>query len=404
MSITAGPNLKLVSKNNEVMKVAVVKVVLVLVVLASVAAAAPIKELQEELPQKVERTMKVDEAVTVSVCAASAGIAVEGWDRNEVLARSMEGAQIQLRGDSAKVEVLVVDKEDSIRGDYHCQASTDFELRVPRGATVHVQTRDGSIMIMGVAMAYAGTQDGDINLERISARAEVGSIGGEIMVKDSTGSIDLNSAGGSVNAVNVNPRGQNDSFAASTVSGPIELERIGHAQLNVRSINGELRLTGPLTSGGRYVINTMSGNVTLELPADSSFKLNATVSAQGDVISDFPLTLLSQVVSPPSPVSKPAKPAHKQTPKPPKVKTQPQPAAEMAPMAPDGMDLAPAPSPAPAVEVRIETPQPTPRIVTVKPVVIVTPHSVRRINAVCGSGDAVITVSSFSGTLHLQRN
>jgi hypothetical protein len=33
--------------------------------------------------------------------------------------------------------------------------------------------------------------------------------------------------------------------------------------------------------------------------------------------------------------------------------------------------------------------------------VIVSPHTLRRVNAVCGAGDASIQVASFSGTLHL---
>jgi hypothetical protein len=35
--------------------------------------------------------------------------------------------------------------------------------------------------------------------------------------------------------------------------------------------------------------------------------------------------------------------------------------------------------------------------------VVVVPYAMRRITAVCGSGDATIYVASFGGTLHLQK-
>ncbi|HLE63386.1 MAG TPA: hypothetical protein VI750_09610, partial [Pyrinomonadaceae bacterium] len=45
-----------------------------------------------------------------------------------------------------------------------------------------------------------------------------------------------------------------------------------------------------------------------------------------------------------------------------------------------------------------------PVVVKVTPPVVAIPYSLRRVNAVCGSGDAFLNVSSFSGTLRLQRN
>ena len=70
--------------------------------------------------QKVERTIAADPAVTVSICVMSGSVSVLGWDKNEVLARSADAGQIEIRekggavqsGRATKVEVFVVDRSN----------------------------------------------------------------------------------------------------------------------------------------------------------------------------------------------------------------------------------------------------------------------------------------------------
>ncbi len=177
-------------------------------------------------------------------------------------------------------------------------------------------------------------------------------------------------------------------------------------------MTGDVRLTGPLAAGGRYGFKTMSGDITLTMPDDSSFHLSAKVSNDGEIISDFPLTLIPDVTPPArSPqfrrsssgcagVSRVS-------------------AESPAPVAPytSGASLlhrecrfAKDPTPAPAAK-----PDASPVIVKVAPriskVIVTTPVTVsvsgselRRVDAVCGAGDASIQVASFSGTLHLLKN
>jgi hypothetical protein len=43
------------------------------------------------------------------------------------------------------------------------------------------------------------------------------------------------------------------------------------------------------------------------------------------------------------------------------------------------------------------------RIVVEKPSVIASPYVLRRVNAICGTGDATISIASFGGTVHLKK-
>ncbi len=333
---------------------------------------------KEKSLEKIERSSPVDSAASITLCVMSGQLTVRGWEKSEVRVRSADAAQIDFRRvDKAKdpstpptrVDVMVFDKLRR-RGD--CQALANVEMEVPNGATVQVQTRDGNIYITGVAGAYAGSQNGDIIIERAGKFVEAGSVGGSISLKDSTGRVRLSSAGGGVEVNNVKPVSSDDTFEVGTVSGDIELNRVSNAKVIAKTVNGNVTMTGALARAGHYGFTTMGGDVVLLLPHDVSFTLNARVSDKGDIVSDFALKYLPELPAPPAPKADPPAAASPKSPKSPTSKAKP----------PDktGPVIAP--------------------VVVVKPVVV---NPFRRVNAIYGSGDATISLSSFGGTLRLKK-
>jgi hypothetical protein len=280
---------------------------------------------------------------------------------------------------------MVLDKTDPAGTKGDCQALANVELDVPQGATVQVQTRDGDISIVGVAAAYAGSQNGDIEIARAQRLVEAGSVGGSISLKDSSGRINLSSAGGGVEATNVRATSSEDSFEVGTVSGDIQLEGVSNAKVIAKTVNGNVMMSGPLTHSGHYAFTTMSGDVTLALPPDASFQLNAKVSQSQEIVSDFALTFTMDAATPPA---TPKAGAH----------------SESGPKASPKVEPKVQPSPAPRVLPAPPAPKSGPVVpIVVQRSVVVVPYAMRRITAVCGSGDATIYVASFGGTLHLQK-
>jgi hypothetical protein len=312
---------------------------------------------------------------------------VNGWDRAEVRARSGEATDIQLKrkdegtGASKKVWVRVVDKEsDNNTGD-PCDAFSDVELDVPRGATVQLQTRDSSIEVSDVAVVYAQTQNGDVDIEKSGKIVDASSIGGSISVSESKGRISLHTASGTIDASDVRPADPTDTFEARSLGGEITLNDVAHTQVSATTLNGSLSVNGPLAAAGRYNLRTMSGGITLSMPEDASFQLIARISHAADIITDFPITLTSQTAAKPMPVHAPVSPA--------------KPSAEAKP--------APKPPSDPVV-------------VKVEPAVIVKMKakakgepgelpgmSLRRLEGIHGTGDAKLELASFSGTIRLQK-
>jgi len=337
--------------------------------------------------EKIERSLPVDPQATVTLCVASGTLTVRGWEKSEVRVRSLGAGQLDFRRidktkDTSKpatrVDVMVMmHKTGMTNARLDCQAFADVEMDVPSGATVQVQTRDGDISIAGVAAAYAGSQNGDITIERATKLVEAGSVGGSIYLKDSSGRVNLSSAGGGVEAVNIRPLTPQDTFEVGTVSGDIQLDRVSNFKVNAKTVNGTVTMTGPLAKSGWYGFTNMTGDLVLELPHDASFQLNAKVSEKQSIISDFKLTFINEPPAPPAPVV---------TPKPAEGKGKPaekdKPAVKDKPAAKGGPVITPVPE---------------------RPIVIAPAYVLRRVNAICGSGDATISVASFGGTVRLKK-
>ena len=391
------------------MKFRITSICCVLLLATASVCARAFSVDEKERTQKIERSIAADPAVTVSICLTSGNINVRGWDKGEVKARS-DAAEIELRrrdtpgqaGRVTKLDVFVIDRADLQRGKEKCQAFSDLELNVPRTASVRVHTRDGNISIADVSMAFAGTQNGDVSISKVSHAVEVASVGGIISVRDSTGRTSITSISGGIEAINISPSASGDPFEAISVTGDLLLDRISHSQLNAKTVTGNVHMTGPLAQRGRYEFKTMSGDVRLTLPVDASFNLNAKIAQEGEIVSDFPLTLVTEDLIGPTPTS--TAPPAKATP--PLAKGTASAPAAIATASAKGTPSTPAatapPTPAPKA-------LPAPIVVKVKPrikidtPVVVPAYTLRRYSAVCGEGGAIIYVASFGGTLHLQK-
>jgi hypothetical protein len=346
-------------------------------------------------PRAIEQTVAVEPGVIVSLCIASGSITVKGWERNEVQARSGDAERIELRrasanstGPAARIEVLVSDPADSPNSEVgSCNAFSDVELSVPRGAIVQLQTRDGDINVSDVAEARLEAQSGDIVLQRISKLVEARALSGDITIKDSSGRVQLGSVSGSVEATNISATGPGDDFEAGTVSGDVILKGVTHSQVHAKSVSGSLNMTGSLSHGGRYDFKTMSGDVILNMPADSSFKVNAKVSHGGEIVSDFTITPTEE-----TPQTGPVH-APKRTGASPSTSPSPQTAPNPSPHP----DPSPAPSPAPA-------PHPSPSVDDDGAASATqSSRALERLNGISGDGDATLNLASFSGTVYLRR-
>ena len=312
----------------------------------------------------VERRVDAAPDVVLSLCLESGDVVVRGWARGEVRARVEETGGLRLDAGGGqparRVEAMVFPNKETEYESGGCGSTSRIELMVPRGASVTVQARSGHVEIADVADVHIQSLSGDVDVRRASKSVEVSCLSGDISLADSSGPVRLAAISGSVEARNVRTVAQGDSFEAKSTSGDVSLEGVTHSQVGGATISGNVLYEGALAHGGVYDFRTISGDVTLELPSDSSFTLHAKVIVSGDIVTDFPVKTSAS-----SSASAPGNP----------------------PVGPTGPVIAPLPP-----DVR-------------KPGKMKPPKepAQTRLDGTVGTGDAVVNLSSFSGSLHLRK-
>jgi hypothetical protein len=73
------------------------------------------------------------------------------------------------------------------------------------------------------------------------------------------------------------------------MSGEVTLNHIQHQRVRAKSLSGELTYSGALLPNGSYSFENLSGEVRLAIPANSSFRLVASVGESVKISSAFDL-------------------------------------------------------------------------------------------------------------------
>ncbi len=336
-----------------------------IVLLACIVGLGTTRAAAQEVEPVSEQTVAADPAVTVLLCLESGGITVRGWDKKEVRARNASDGQIELRRPDAtpgtpasRIEVASFPSPDQRPRPGECNGSADIVLDVPRGSTVQLKGRSGDMDVTGIANLRADTQSGSIELRDISNLVEATTANGDISLTRATVRARLRTISGSIVVSNAGPEGPGDDLWLNTTSGDITLDQVRHARVEAKTAAGSIHLSGALARGGLYDLQSYNGDVTLSLPADSSFFVNAKVYHGGDIVTEFPVRLTS-------------------------------PAA--------GCQNCPAPTPDNDKHNKSKPPKPQGNVILTG----------GNLTGVCGQnekGDATLTLASFSGSVRLRKS
>ncbi len=115
----------------------------------------------------------------------------------------------------------------------------------------------------------------------ISSRASVKSVSGGITLDGITGDVDANTVSGALEA-----QGINGKLNFNTVSGDLTLADGWLERLDANAVSGDVTADIDLDPLGGMQVTTVSGEVTLRLPAEADARVNLH-SMSGDVRSEF---------------------------------------------------------------------------------------------------------------------
>lgn len=150
-----------------------------------------------------------------------------------------------------------------------------LELRVPRNARVWVKAASADIEVRGVT--------GGLDLYTVSGRVTVVGAASELNAESMDGAVTVDAARWTrvktaSGAIEV--RGGED-VGIGTVTGRVAFRGDAFRRARLESVSGNLRYTGAPPRGARLELESHSGHVLLELPADVSAAFSVTVFSGG---------------------------------------------------------------------------------------------------------------------------
>lgn len=213
----------------------------------------------------------------VEVDNVAGSIRVRGWDRDEVAITGSLGSGQRLDVDASRnrVRAKVVYPRNSRSG-----RGARLELRVPKGAELHVNAVSADVDIADVDLRrlQAKSVSGTMDAAGRARETDLGSVSGAIRARVTTPRLDVGTVSGRVEV----DGGVSGEVRVETVSGRVALTATRLERLRGESVSGGMTIrAGALAPGGRIALETVSGRVGLQLPADVSAQLRVSTFSGG---------------------------------------------------------------------------------------------------------------------------
>jgi DUF4097 and DUF4098 domain-containing protein YvlB len=172
------------------------------------------------------KTYSVSKNVKLELANRSGSITVQGWQRNEIkITADLESPTAKIVPQIVNNNIVInVVRDNSGRSDV---GDVNFNIRVPYGATVDIETMKGNLTVRDVSGS--------------SVRAHI------------------------------------------STEGDITLTNIKSANVTAENITGDIFFDGELAERGNYRLSLSRGNINIRIPFDSSFKLVATAPSSRNI-------------------------------------------------------------------------------------------------------------------------
>ncbi len=204
--------------------------------------------------QNFQQTYKLRAGGSIRIKNVSGDIKVTGYDGDSVTVtgtkkgKNPDQVEIVDKSSDGAVDVGV----EYAKCEWGCNASVDFEVRVPRSTNF--------------VFDKLATASGDIEISDVQGNLNASTASGDVTVKNASGSIKASSASGDVHV--------NDASGevnASTASGDVEVSitRLeGTGNMRFSSASGDVRVSLPSGLDADVSLSTVSGDVKTDFPIE----------------------------------------------------------------------------------------------------------------------------------------
>ena len=246
----------------------VTRMILVAGLLGTAATAADAAAFSKQVP--------IAPQGIVEIRNVSGKVTVTAWATNAVEVRGDIGADVErvdVLEKQGKVEVRVILPRNGEWGrdrDYEA----DLTIRVPAGVELEVNTVSAPIIVSGLRnenrlKSVSGSIRSDIPATEISASTVSGEI--ELTGRGSAARVRASSVSGGIEI-----GGAAGDVEGRTTSGDNTVAIVGAKDVRIRSVSGDIAVSGNLARDGNLEATTMSGRIKANTRAPAGFRYDAT--------------------------------------------------------------------------------------------------------------------------------
>jgi DUF4097 and DUF4098 domain-containing protein YvlB len=256
-------------------------------------AAGPTDWLgDQQQTEKFSKTVPLPKGGSLDLSNISGDIVITGGAGDQVVIDAVKRGKTTEDLKLVQIEVMTTATRVEVRTQYprerrNINVSVDFTVTVPRAAGVRVRTVSGDLKVATIDGALgAESVSGDVTVTSAGQLESAKTVSGNVTVGGaaSDGDISVASVSGDVSLKAVKARG----IEAGSVSGGVDLADVTCSRAAAKSVSGDIVFGGPLAKGGRYSLQSHSGDVTVHADGKSGFEV-AAGTFSGDISSDLKL-------------------------------------------------------------------------------------------------------------------
>ena len=230
----------------------------------------------------INQRAAADPGGAVEISNVAGTVRVTGWDRNEVevtgeLGEGTERLDFAVVDKVTRVKVILPNRSNNVE-------DTDLVVRIPTASRLAVTTVSADIEVQDVTGAQRlQTVSADIRTEAAAEDVECKSVSGDVAVHGSgkKALVTITTVSGDAMALKVA-----GEVNANTVSGNLTLGLGETTRSRLRSTSGDLTMASVLAADGRLDIESISGDVRLELHGPVNAEFDVT-SFNGEIRNCF---------------------------------------------------------------------------------------------------------------------
>lgn len=200
---------------------------------------------------------------------------------------SQSGDLIRIGYEQARTENVAISYTIETPANTDLQSSTGAGHVDIRGLTgiVDITTGAGSVLIHDIqGNVTARTGSGGIQTDSIHGDLRASTGAGTITAGDVTGELRISTGAGSVNIHDSSGR-----ISAHTGTGSVNVSRAA-GDLRAETGMGHINVSGNPSAGSFWDLRSGMGSITLDVPSDASFRLNAHANS-GRIDTQLPMVL-----------------------------------------------------------------------------------------------------------------